>query len=78
MENPPARRLWHRPCSRSFLYLRAYALQFVAFSYVAPAREISILIGAAMGAGLLAEGDVPRRPAAASVMIVGLVALAVG
>jgi hypothetical protein len=45
---------------------------------VAPAREISILIGAAMGARLLAEGDVRRRLIAASVMVLGILALALG
>ncbi|MGH7775075.1 MAG: EamA family transporter [Candidatus Binatia bacterium] len=54
------------------------ALTFTAVSYVAPAREISILIGTAMGTGLLGEGDVPRRLAAAVAMVLGVVALAVG
>jgi len=54
------------------------ALVFTPVSYVAPAREISILIGAAMGARLLAEGDARRRLAAASVMVLGIVALALG
>ena len=54
------------------------AMQFTPVSYVAPAREISILIGTAMGTRLLAEGDVHRRLAAAAAMVVGVVALAVG
>jgi drug/metabolite transporter (DMT)-like permease len=54
------------------------ALVFTPVSYVAPAREISILIGAAMGARLLAEGDVRRRLAAAGVMVLGIAALALG
>jgi hypothetical protein len=54
------------------------ALTFSPVSYVAPAREISILIGAALGARLLSEGDTVRRLAAASVMVVGVVALALG
>ena len=54
------------------------ALVFTPVSYVAPAREISILIGAAMGASLLAEGDVRRRLAAATVMVLGFAALALG
>lgn len=54
------------------------ALTFSPVSYIAPAREISILIGAAMGARLLSEGNVQRRLAAASVMVCGLVALAFG
>jgi drug/metabolite transporter (DMT)-like permease len=54
------------------------AMQFTPVSYVAPAREISILIGTAMGTRLLAEGDGPRRLIAASAMVLGVVALAVG
>jgi drug/metabolite transporter (DMT)-like permease len=54
------------------------AMQFTPVSYVAPAREISILIGTAMGTRLLAEGDGPRRLVAASAMVLGVAALAVG
>ena len=54
------------------------ALVFTPVSYVAPAREISILIGAAMGARLLSEGDSKRRLIAAAAMVVGVVALALG
>jgi drug/metabolite transporter (DMT)-like permease len=54
------------------------ALVFTPVSYVAPAREISILIGAAMGARLLSEGDSKRRLIAASAMVAGVVALALG
>ena len=55
-----------------------YALTISPVSYVAPAREISILLGAILGARLLAEGDAARRLAASSAMVVGVVALAVG
>lgn len=54
------------------------AMSFTPVSYVAPAREISILIGTAMGARLLAEGDAPRRLAAAGAMVLGIVGLAIG
>ena len=54
------------------------AMQFTPVSYVAPAREISILIGTAMGARFLAEGDAPRRLGAAGAMVLGVVALAIG
>ncbi|HLW49048.1 MAG TPA: EamA family transporter [bacterium] len=54
------------------------ALVFTPVSYVAPAREISILAGAVMGTRLLAEGDARRRIAAAGAMVVGLAALAAG
>lgn len=59
-------------------FLVLTALVFTPVSYVAPAREISILIGTVMGARLLAEGDVFRRLSATSIMLVGIVALAVG
>ena len=54
------------------------ALVFTPVSYVAPAREISILFGTLMGARLLAEGDARRRVAAAAAMFVGLAALVIG
>src|SRR5262245_41495905 len=54
------------------------AMQFTPVSYVAPAREISILIGTAMGARFLAESDAPRRLGAAGAMVLGVVALAIG
>ena len=54
------------------------AMSFTPVSYVAPAREISILIGTALGARLLAEGDAPRRLAAAGAMVLGIVALTFG
>jgi len=54
------------------------ALKFTPVSYVAPAREISILLGAALGARFLAEGDVKRRLFAASGIVLGVVFLALG
>ncbi|HET9495651.1 MAG TPA: DMT family transporter [Chloroflexia bacterium] len=54
------------------------ALGFSPVSYVAPAREISILLGAVMGTRLLAEGDALRRILASVAMVLGVVALAVG
>ena len=53
-------------------------MTFTPVSYVAPAREISILIGTALGARLLAEGDGRRRMAAAGAMVLGIVGLAIG
>lgn len=47
-------------------------------SYIAPAREISVLIGTFMGAKLLSEGNVKTRLAGASAMAIGLGALAIG
>jgi drug/metabolite transporter (DMT)-like permease len=54
------------------------ALVFTPVSYVAPAREVSILIATAMGTGLLAEGEVRRRLLAAGTMVLGVMALALG
>ena len=54
------------------------AMRFTPVSYVAPAREISILIGTVMGMRLLGESDAPRRLAGACAMVLGVVGLAVG
>lgn len=55
------------------LFLMALATSKV--SYLAPARQVSILIGAFIGTRLLSEGQARRRMIAAGVMLVGLVAL---
>jgi drug/metabolite transporter (DMT)-like permease len=47
-------------------------------SYVAPAREVSILFAALIGAHVLKEGDVTRRTLAALGMVIGFAALALG
>ncbi len=54
------------------------ALTFSPVSYIAPLREVSILIGAAMGTMLLGEGEMRRRWSAASAIVVGVMALAIG
>lgn len=54
------------------------AMVFTPVSYVAPAREVSILVGTAMGARFLAEGDAPRRLAGATAVVLGVMALAIG
>ncbi|MDR7482518.1 MAG: EamA family transporter [Armatimonadota bacterium] len=54
------------------------AMVVTPVSYVAPAREISILVATVLGTRVLAEGDAPRRLAAAGSMVAGLVALALG
>lgn len=74
---------WREALGVAILSPLAYILVLTAMtttpvSYVAPAREISILIGAWFGARLLAEGDTRRRLIAASVMLVGISALALG
>src|SRR6266853_425599 len=63
-------------CPLSYILVLT-AMVFTPVSYVAPAREISILFAALMGTHWLQEGDVPRRVAAAA-MALGVVALAVG
>ena len=54
------------------------ALATSPVSYVAPAREIGILVGVLLGARLLAEGDARRRLVGAAAMLLGIVALALG
>ena len=54
------------------------AMTVSAVSYVAPAREVSILFATLMGTHLLSEGRSGRRRAAAVTMVVGVVALALG
>ncbi len=55
-----------------------FAMQTTPVSYVAPAREVSILIGTFLGAKLLGEADAARRLAAAAAMVAGVIALALG
>jgi len=54
------------------------AMVFSPVSYIAPAREISILIGAIAGAKLLSESNLKVRLAGAGIMLLGLIALAIG
>lgn len=54
------------------------ALQVTPVSYLAPAREVSIVIGAFLGAKLLKEADARRRLWASGAMVVGVIALALG
>jgi len=61
----------------------AYLLVLVALtrapvSAVAPARELSIVLGALLGGQLLHEADTRRRVAASLAVVAGVVALAVG
>jgi drug/metabolite transporter (DMT)-like permease len=64
-------------CPLSYILVLT-AMVFTPVSYVAPAREISILFAALMGAHWLQEGDVPRRVTSAAAMALGVVALAIG
>ena len=54
------------------------AMVWTPVSLVAPAREVSILFAALMGAHLLREGDVKRRAVAAAGMVLGIAGLALG
>jgi drug/metabolite transporter (DMT)-like permease len=54
------------------------AMKSTPISYVAPARELSMLIGAFFGARLLAEGEVKRRLACAAIIAVGVLMIALG
>src|SRR4051794_28398474 len=55
-----------------------FALARAPVSYVAPARELSILVGAVLGTTVLSEGDRRPRLVAAGAIFAGIVALAVG
>ncbi len=54
------------------------AMVFTPVSLVAPAREVSILFAALMGAHLLKEGDLTRRVVAAVGMVLGIGGLTLG
>lgn len=54
------------------------AMVFTPVSYVAPARELSILFAALIGTQILKEGDTTRRTIAAIGMVLGISALALG
>lgn len=64
-------------CPLSYILVLT-AMVFTPVSYVAPAREVSILVAALMGTQLLAENDVLRRMAAATAMVAGIICLAAG
>jgi drug/metabolite transporter (DMT)-like permease len=55
-----------------------FALARAPVSYVAPARELSILAGAVLGTTVLSEGDTRRRLTAAAAICAGIAALALG
>lgn len=54
------------------------ALVLAPVSHVAPAREVGILIGTAMGGRLFAEGSIWHRMFASGLMVAGIAALAIG
>jgi drug/metabolite transporter (DMT)-like permease len=64
-------------CPLSYIMVLT-ALISAPVSYIAPAREMSILIAAVMGSRLLEEGDARRRLPAAAAIVAGVIALAAG
>jgi uncharacterized membrane protein len=54
------------------------AMKTAPISYVAPARELSLLVGAFFGARLLAEGELKRRLLCAGVIALGVLLIALG
>jgi len=64
-------------CPLSYILVLT-AMVFTPVSYVAPAREISILVAALLGTHLLAEADATRRLSGAGAMVAGIVCLALG
>lgn len=52
------------------------AMRIAPISHVAPAREVSMLIAAFLGARVLSEGDLGRRLAGASLIAAGVASLA--
>jgi drug/metabolite transporter (DMT)-like permease len=64
-------------CPLSYILVLT-AMVFTPVSYVAPAREVSILVAALMGAHLLSEGNVAQRLSAAGAMVIGIICLAIG
>lgn len=55
-----------------------YAMQLAPVSHVAPARELSMMIGAWYGARVLDERDSGRRLGATAMIVLGVAALAFG
>ena len=74
----PPRGLGRRDPQPTLLHPGPDGAAFTPVSYVAPAREIGILLGVIFGARLLAEGHARRRIIAGGAMVLGVVALAFG
>jgi drug/metabolite transporter (DMT)-like permease len=56
--------------------LSLFAMRLAPVSYVAPARELSMLVGAYFGSRLLLEGHTRQRLVGTALMILGIVGLA--
>ena len=88
LQNPVVvREMWHNKWRHivgvAVLAPLSYILVLIVMvgtplSHVAPAREISILIGAVLGTRFLGEGQTTRRLIAAGCMVAGVVAIAAG
>jgi drug/metabolite transporter (DMT)-like permease len=77
------RRHWRAALGVSILgpsgyILILYAMTLAPVSHVAPARELSMLIGAYFGGRLLQERNVGSRIAASALIVTGVIALALG
>jgi uncharacterized membrane protein len=81
------RQAWHRyrrqVLAAGLLSPLAYILVLVAMTFtsvaaVAPAREISVLLGVVLGRRLLGEGGLARRLTGAAAIVVGILAVAIG
>jgi drug/metabolite transporter (DMT)-like permease len=76
-------RCWREVLGVAFLTPTTYMLVLLAMrlapvSHVAPAREMSMMIGAYLGARLLNEGHLARRLTGSALIIAGVAALAAG
>lgn len=77
------KRTWRLALGVGFLVpisyiLVLYAMTLAPVSYVAPARELSMLIGALVGAKLFREGHVIERAIGCLLMLVGIAGLTAG
>lgn len=54
------------------------ALVISPVTYVAPMRELGILLGAVLGHRLLSEGNTSQRLVGATIMVIGVITLALG
>lgn len=80
---PEFRRFWKEAIGVAILgptgyILVLYAMTMAPVSHVAPAREMSMMIGAWFGARLLGEGRVMQRVFGAALIVAGVAALALG
>lgn len=80
---PEYRRCWREVLGVSVLgplgyILVLYAMTLAPVGHVAPARELSMMIGTYFGARLLDEGEIGKRLVAATLIMIGVVGLVIG